>query len=184
MKVRGFLFFLAILTAPWPGAGALAAGCDAGFAELALQARLEKEIALNPGNLDEALRLILAESGPADTKELSALLRMALENASQHGVEDMYMPSSAKVRLLVRESGSATEIRITNPLFKKFPERLARAFRPGESLALSSAERPFPRGFGLGLGQMFRSFENFPPGSLMEWIPGGDEVTFVLRFPR
>jgi hypothetical protein len=106
---------------------------------------------------------------------------MALENAIQHGVEDMYMPSAAPLQLVVKRSPGEVEVRITNQTFKTFPKRLVHTFEPGDTLALTNEERPFPRGFGIGLGQMFRSFSSMPKGSQMGWDTLGNTATFRLK---
>lgn len=95
----------------------------------------------------------------------------------------MYSPLSAPLKIKVVRHSTYTELKITNPIFKKFPSRLERTFKPGESVELSSDERPYPRGFGIGLGQMFRSFAKFPQGSMMGWSTQGNYATFSLRVP-
>jgi hypothetical protein len=178
MGIRFFLSF-ALLSAGLP---ALAAEGCAGGARLFSQLTSPR-LSLNAANLNATLSHLLAEAGLRGAEDAS-LLRMALENALQHGVEDMYAPTAAAVRVKVTHAPGAVEIEITNPLFKKFPPRLEREFAPGESVALSSEERPFPRGFGVGLPQMFRSFAQFPPGAKMGWETTEKEVTFRLRVPQ
>jgi hypothetical protein len=178
MGIRFFIGF-ALLSAGIPAFGA--EDCAEGahlFSQLASQ-----HLSLNAANLNATLSHLLAEAG-LNRAEDASLLRMALENALQHGVEDMYAPTAASVRVKVTHTSQTVEIEITNPLFKKFPARLERSFSPGESVALASEERPFPRGFGVGLPQMFRSFAQFPPGSSMAWEAAEKEVTFRLRVPR
>lgn len=178
MGVR-FFIGLALLSAGLPAFGA--EDCAGGahlFSRLSPQ-----ELSLNALNLNEVLDRLLREVGLHRSEDAS-LLRMALENALQHGVEDLFAPTAAAVRVKVAHGTGEVRIEITNSRFKPFPSRLEREFSPGESVALSSEERPFPRGFGVGLPQMFRSFAQFPPGSRMGWEATEKEVKFRLRVPR
>jgi hypothetical protein len=160
------------------GLPAWAAPCDSLYA--GLSDSLVMDVSATVGDIDSLLKKIKAQAGFED-KNSESLLRMALENAIQHGVEDMYLPTAAPLRLSVAKSAGEVEIRITNRTYKKFPARLERVFEPGESLALSSDERPFPRGFGLGLSQMFRYFSAMPKGSEMGWSTAGETATFRLK---
>lgn len=143
------------------GAPAWAAPCNSLYTSL--EDSLALEVSATVADIEPLLKTISSRAQLADDSS-PALLRMALENAIQHGVEDMYMPSAASLRIQVKKSAEETEIWITNQTFKKFPGRLARTFEPGESLTLANEERPFPRGFGIGLSQMFRSFSTMPKG--------------------
>lgn len=156
----------------------MAAPCDALYSKMGDPFALEVNAMV--GDIDPLLKKITAAADLED-EHSKPLLRMALENAIQHGVEDMYMPSAAALRLSVKKSAGEVEITITNQTFKKFPTRLERTFEPGESLTLANDERPFPRGFGIGLGQMFRSFSSMPKGSEMGWSKLGNTATFRLR---
>ena len=163
-------------------------GCDSAprlFAELGTKTKLEKEIRINGMHIEATAKELAAAAGKAEDAKTLSVLRYAIENATQHGIEDMYFPELARLKLEVIESAGATEIRITNDLHKKFPDRLARTFAPGEQVELSIQDRPFPRGMGMGLPQIFRSFADFPAGSQMSWNPQGSRsVTFRLRFPH
>lgn len=160
------------------GAPAWAAPCETLYASVADPLALDVNATV--ADIDPLLKKIVL-AGEIEEEAAKPLLRMALENALQHGVEDMYMPTAASLRISVKKSASEVEIQITNQTFKKFPARLERTFSPGESLTLASDERPFPRGFGIGLGQMFRSFSSMPKGSEMGWSTAGNTATFRLK---
>lgn len=166
------------------GASSTCTEAPARFARLAPPPAYERAIQLSAREIEPTLNELLAHS-PGAPAELRALLRMGLENALQHGVEDMYLPLPAALRIRIAHTSAGSEIEITNELFKKFPARLEQTFRPGDNLALTSEERPFPRGFGIGLGQMFKAFEKFPPEARMGWRSrGGQEATFRVTYPR
>lgn len=172
MLIR-FYLLISLLGAPtW------AAPCDALYGNLS--DTLAFELNAMAGDIDPLLKKIAA-SAHLEDEHSKPLLRMALENAIQHGVEDMYMPEAAALKLVVKKGAGEVEIRITNQTFKKFPARLVRTFEPGESLSLANEERPFPRGFGIGLGQMFRSFSFLPKGSEMGWSTLENTATFRLK---
>jgi hypothetical protein len=160
------------------GAPAWAAPCESLYAGMG--DALALDVSATVADIDPLLKKITLAADLSD-EHSRPLLRMALENALQHGVEDMYMPTAAPLRITVKKSAGEAEIQITNQTFKKFPARLERTFAPGESLALASEERPFPRGFGIGLGQMFRSFSSMPAGSEMGWSTLGNTATFRLK---
>lgn len=155
------------------------------YADLVAIRIYQKKLYLNPTNLSQTLKDILAHTGSDAPSQLESVIRYSLENAYQHGVEDFYLPQrGSSISIEIFESISNVEIRITNPRKKVFPKKLERKFAPGESVELSLEDRPTPRGMGLGLKAIFRAFQNFPKHSFLAWKSSEDNVVLRIHYPK